>query len=70
MSPRQRGLIRMAAAVVTAVLLVVIAINTTTTAGDASSAERAIESYAKASMWMLAIIGVTFAIYVGTSTRD
>ena len=60
----------MGAAAVTVVLLLVIAINTTTTAGDASSAERTIESYAKTGMWMLAIIGVTFAIYVGISTRD
>ena len=67
---RQRRTIRLAAAAVIAVLLIIIAINTTATAGDASSAERAIESYAKATMWMLAIIGLAISAYIATSTDE
>jgi hypothetical protein len=66
MTSRQRELIRLATAVVTAFLLLVIAINTTSTAGDATSAERAIESYAKALMWMFAILGVAVSVYIAS----
>ncbi len=67
---RRRRTIRLAAAAVMAVLLIIIAINTATTAGDASSAERAIESYAKATMWMLAIIGLAISAYIATSADE
>jgi hypothetical protein len=67
---RRRRTIRLAAAAVVAVLLIIIAINTTTTAGDASSAERAIESYAKAAIWMLAIIGLAISAYIATSADE
>lgn len=70
MSPGRRTLLRRIAAVVTAVLLLIIAINTSVSAGDASSAERAIESYAKAAMWMLAILGVALSLYAVTQPRD
>jgi hypothetical protein len=63
-------LLRRATAVVTAALLLIIAINTSVSAGDASSAERAIESYAKAGMWMLAILGVALSLYAITDSGD
>ena len=69
MSDRQRTTIRLAAATIMALLLIIIAINTTATGGDASSADRAIESYAKAGMWMLAIIGVAISIYIASTPK-
>lgn len=70
MSTGRRRLIRRVTAVVAAVLLLIIAINTSVSAGDATSAERAIESYAKAGMWMLAILGVALSLYIVTEPGD
>lgn len=70
MSTSRSRMLRRVTAVVTAVLLLTIAINTSVSAGDATSAERAIESYAEAGMWMLAILGVALSIYVLTEVRD